>query len=287
VTADPRIRWEVQRERRFPFGLEAPLPAWGEAIGFPPPWPDRPWIYATMVASTDGVVAWRRAGPGDDPVLAVLGGDRGALEAEADRRHLRVLRCFGDVALGAGTLREQPGLVPLPREPGEPPAPALARFRRAHGLPPEPRVVVYSLAGALDVDLPLFNTPGVEAIVVTTARGAAALRSGGAEARGLALLAEDVETPAGLRRAHERLFAERGVRYLDCEGGATVLRALLAAGLLDEVFVTVTPVVVGASAHAGVQRLPDLPALGAELVAEGRGPAAGRWRFQRWRLNPR
>src|SRR5262245_31300741 len=97
AVAIPRIHWHHQLEMRFPFSRRPPMPDWFEPIGFPPPWPDRPWIYATMVASADGVVAWRREGPDDDPVLAVLGGDPTRPERLADRWHMRHLRCFGDV----------------------------------------------------------------------------------------------------------------------------------------------------------------------------------------------
>ncbi len=190
----------------------------------------------------------------DDPVLGVLGGDDERPVRIVDRRHMRHLRCFGDVAIGAQTLREQPRLLQTPQEPDDPPAPALYAFRRAHGLPAQPRHVVYSLGGCLDVALPVFNTPGVEAIVVTTEKGAADLRACGAPARGVDLILDALEDADGLHRAHARLFAERGVRYLDCEGGQTVLAALHRAHLLDEVFVTETDVTVDVSRHAGVLR---------------------------------
>jgi riboflavin biosynthesis pyrimidine reductase len=283
----PRIRWTRQEERRFPFGRRSPAPERLEPIGFPPPWDDRPWLYATMVASADGVVAWRRSGDDDDPVLAVLGGDDALPERIADRQHMRHLRCFGDVAIGAETLRQQPKLVQTPQEPGEPPAPELYRFRVAHGLPREPRHVIYSLYGCLDLDMPVFNTPGVEVIVVTTGAGAAALTACGARDKGVDLIAEDLTVASGLVRAHQRLFADRGVRYLDCEGGATMLSALRAAGLLDEVFVTVTDVLVDDARHAGVQRIFDFEREGAALIAEGRVGDARPWRFRRWRFNER
>src|SRR5262249_47370608 len=151
-----------------------------------------------------------------------------------DRRHMRVLRCFGDVAIGARTLREQPKLIQLPQEPGEAPSPELYRFRTLHGLTREPRQVIYTLNGDLDLDLPVFNTPGVEVIALTDGAGADRLRARGAESRGLDVIAESVGEPEGLRRAHRRLFVERGVRYLDCEGGEAILAALRRAGLLDE-----------------------------------------------------
>ncbi len=240
-----------------------------------------------MVASANAVVAWPRSGPDDDPVLAILGGDDARDERIADRRHMRHLRCFGDVAIGAQTLREQPRLIQTPREPGEPPMPALYRFRRTHGLTTEPRHVIYSLRGGLDPALAVFNTPGVEVIMLTTDAGAADLRACGIAARGADLMVEPLGEPEALRRAHARLFAERGVRYLDCEGGQTVLRALRRAGLLDEVFLTETDVVVDESRHRSVLKIFDFEQEGADLIAEGCTGDASSWRFRRWRFNRR
>jgi len=286
MDVQPVIQWRPDHERRFPFG-GSPDPAWFEPLGFPPPWPDRSWIFGVMVASANGVVAWRRSGSDDDPVRAVLGGDDTRPVRIADRRHMRHLRCYGDVAIGAQTLREQPQLLQTPQEPHDPPMPALYAFRRAHGLSTQPRHVIYSLTGCVDVGAPVFNTPGVEAIVVTTEKGAADLRAGGAPARGVELIVEALEDPAGLHRAHARLFAERGVRYLDCEGGQTVLAALHRANLLDEVFVTETDVTVDGARHAGVLRIFDFDREGAELIADGVVPEDARWRFRRWRFNRR
>jgi riboflavin biosynthesis pyrimidine reductase len=285
MASAPRIRWTRQAEPRFPFGRRSPAPGRLVPIGFPPPWGDRPWLYATMVASADGVVGWSRSEPDDDPVLAVLGGDDTRPERLADRDHMRHLRCFGDVGIGAETLRQQPKLVQTPQEPGDPPAPELYRFRVAHGLPREPRLVIYSLSGSLDLEMPVFNTAGVEVIVLTTGAGAAALRASGAPDKGVDLIVDDLTAPSGLLRAHRRLFADRGVRYLNCEGGATVLFALRAAGLLDEVFVTVTDVLVDESRHAGVQKIFDFERDGAALVAEGHAGDGSAWRFRRWRFN--
>jgi riboflavin biosynthesis pyrimidine reductase len=101
------------------------------------------------------------------------------------------------------------------------------------------------------------------------------------------MLVESLTDPAALRRAHARLFSEFAVRYLDCEGGQTVLTALHAAALLDEVFLTVTPVVVDERAHEGVLETFHFEALGARLIAEGRAVADATWRFQRWRFSER
>src|SRR4029450_8505233 len=81
-----------------------------------------------------------------------------------------------------------------------------------------------------------------------TPAGAAELEQRARPAPPPPTLVDDLLDPHGLRRAHARLLAEHRVRYLDCEGGHTVLAALRGAGVLDEVFLTVTPFVVDASA---------------------------------------
>jgi riboflavin biosynthesis pyrimidine reductase len=287
VTASTRIHWRFDHESRFPFGAASPDPDRYEMIGFPPPWPDRPWIFGVMVASANGVVAWTRQGPGDDPVLSILGGDPRRRDRVADLRQMRFYRCFGDCAMGAETHRQQPGLVQTPQEPGEPGRSALYRFRAAHGLPHHPRNIIYSLYGRVDLDDRVFRTPGLDTIFVTLPQGAASLEARGAQARAIGLIVESLLDPEGLRRAHQRLFAERGVRYLDCEGGETVLAALHAVGILDEVFLTTTDVVVDESAHENVQHIIDLAATGAQLIAEGTTEPPGGFLFQRWRFNAR
>jgi riboflavin biosynthesis pyrimidine reductase len=284
VNGSTRIHWRFDRERRFPFGTTSPDPEGHHMIGFPPPWPDRPWIYGVMVASANGVVAWKRQGPDDDPVLAVLGGDPASRDRLTDLRQMRFYRIFGDCGLGAETHRQQPGLVQTPQEPGEPPVPALYRFRAAHGLPHHPRNVLYSLYGRVDLDDRLFRTPGLDVIVVTLPVGGASLTARGARGRGIELIVEPELDPAGLLRAHQRLFADHGVRYLDCEGGETVLRALHGAGLLDEVFVTTTSAVIDESKHEGVIRIMDFEREGATLIAEGATVPPGDFTFRRWRF---
>ena len=281
-----KIRWHTNLETRYPFGERSPDPEWFEPIGFPPPWPDRPWIYGVVVASANDVLAWRRADVDDDPVLAVLG-HRSRPECIADSRHLRHLRCFGDVGLGAQTVRDQPRLVPSPQELGDPPVPALYRFREAHGLPHHPRAIIYSLQGRFELTAPIFNTPGMDVIVVGTTSAATTLSARGATAKAVDVIAEPVLEPMGLRRAHERLFTERGVRYLACEGGQQILRALHVAGLLDEVFVTLTDQVIDESAHEGVLKIFNFASEGADLIAEGKVSLLSNWTFRRWRFNAR
>ncbi len=95
------------------------------------------------------------------------------------------------------------------------------------------------------------------------------------------------EAEVGRLMASERLAAEFDVRYLDCEGGAMTLESLRAAGILDEIFVTVTDVHVEPAEHAAVKGIVSFGAEAGRLIAEGRTAADGGYLFRRWRVNER
>lgn len=284
------ISWHRNAETRYPFGPGSPDLARLEPIGFPPAWPTRPWIYANVIASKNGIVAWKRAGAHDDPVRAVAGGDFKRAGRRADVQLMRYLRACADAfSIGAQTLRDQRDLIGAADDVGGELGEALSRFRAMQGRGRFPLQIVYSESGRLDLDAPIFNTPELTAIVVTTDSGARRLRSGGSDRKGITLFVageERIES-SGLIRAHERLFDERGVRYLDCEGGAVVLEAFQRAGILDEIFVTVTDVHIEPSEHEGVRRILPLEAGTARLIAEGRTASDPGYLFQRWRFNDR
>ena len=278
-----RWRWLVETAT-----AGSPDPARLSPIGFPSAWPARPWVYGNVIASANGIVTWRRAGPDDDPVRVIAGGDFTRPGRRADRELMRQLRASADaVSFGAQTLRDQPDLVGAADDVGGELGAALRRFRDAQGRSRLPLHVLYSESGALDLTVPMFNTPGLTCVVVTTAAGARALRAHGSEARGVLVLeaGADRVDAAGLVRAHERLLVEHGVRHLDCEGGMVALEALRAAGILDELFVTRTEVEIDPQAHQGVRRVLALEH--AELVGEGRTPADPGYRFERWRFKRR
>src|SRR6476659_1272322 len=136
-----------------------------------------------MVASANGVVAWRRRDAKDDPVLAILGGDRTHPARVADKLHMRYLRCFGDVSVGAETVRTQPELVLSPQQPSDEPLPELFAFREHAALPRQPRNIVYSIHGRLPMTHRIFTTPGIHPVVMTTAEGGAEVRRRGRAAR--------------------------------------------------------------------------------------------------------
>jgi len=288
VIPAPRISWELNLEQRYPHGPVSPDPARLEPLGFPPPWPDRPWIYSNVITTQTGIVAWTRRGPVDDPIRAIAGGDFTRPGRRADVQLMRYLRACADaVSVGGQTLRDQPELAPTLGHAGSDLGDVLERFRIDHGRRRLPLPVVYTQSGDLDLSVRFFNTPGVEVVVVTTEHGARRLRGQGGERPAPTLLvAGDVGLGAAeMLHAHQRLFGEFGVRYLDCEGGATILDALHGAGLVDEVFVTVTGVRIDPAQRDGVKRLFALDA--SRLIAEGHTAADPDYVFRRFRINER
>src|SRR5439155_21759084 len=145
--------------------------------------------------------------------------------------------------------------------------------RVPRGSPHHPGKIIYAVCGRVPPQHPMLTTPGLSPIIVTTPAGRAELARRGIS--DVTVIVEALLEPAGLQRAHARLRTEHGVRYLACEGGQTILAALRAARLLDEMFVTTTDVVVDRAAHEGVLVTFDFMAEGATLVTEGRLEPSG------------
>jgi 5-amino-6-(5-phosphoribosylamino)uracil reductase len=192
------------------------------ALRFPEPPAGRPYVIANLVMSVDGKVA--------------AGADERGLGSPADQRLMRELRSCADVVLvGAETLRATGASSRL----GDP---ALEAARRARGRAPLPTAAVLTASGALPLQRAFFTAQDFPALVYLAA-GAAAERRAALAAAGRPLVevpATDA-APALLHHARETL----GARLLLCEGGPTLLGALLAADALDELFVTVAPRVIG------------------------------------------
>lgn len=193
----------------------------------------RPTVAAVMIASLDGRIA--------------VQGRSVALGHPADRALLREMRAGADAILvGTATLaaeRYANLLDPDQRE-----------RRLAAGLPAHPIVATISRRLELPVEIPLFSEPDVE-IVVFTESDAPAPEVG-------ARLAVERFTPGTLRPADAlRRLGERGVRGVSCEGGAKLLRLLVAAGVVDHLLLTVAPLLVGGEASGLLDGAPlDPPA---------------------------
>ena len=181
------------------------------------------------MSSIDGVVAGQGVTPG-----AV------SLRSEADRFTMGLLRaCAGAVVIGAGTFRPDPRHRWTPGHIYPPAADAFARLRRHLGYPADPPLVVVTASGRLGDTLDAL-IPG--SLVVTTRAGAAALS--GRLPPGAEVVVLQAQGPVPLR-AVTRLLAERGHRRVLSEGGPRLFGELLAEGLVDELFLTLSPVLLG------------------------------------------
>jgi riboflavin biosynthesis pyrimidine reductase len=189
-----------------------------------------PRIYANFVSSLDGVVAL----PSVEASPAVISG-----RSEADRFVMGLLRACADVVLiGAGTLRAEPDHRWTPDYIYPHAGDDYARLRAALGLSPEPRLAVLTSRGYLDREIPALE----EAMVLTTPDGAR--RLGDSRPFPATILEVGDEEDLVLGTVIHALRS-RGLRMILSEGGPTVIGQLLALRLLDELFLTVSPIVMG------------------------------------------
>ncbi len=161
-------------------------------------------------------------------------GRSGALGGSADRRVFRLLRWLADVVLvGAGTVvAEDYGPVIVP--------PDRRERRVAAGQDAVPPVAVVSAALRLDPSARLFAAP-VRPLVLTCEAAPPARRKALAEVADVLVCGERrVDTAVALRA-----LGERGLGRVLCEGGPSLHADLADAGLLDELCVTIAPLLAG------------------------------------------
>jgi riboflavin-specific deaminase-like protein len=215
---------------------------------------DRPYTVVNMVSTIDGkaTIDWRTKGLSD----------------ELDRDLFHHLRTQADaVMVGAGTVRaERYGRMTKTDE--------LRDKRASEGLEREPLAVVVS--GRLDLppDLPLLQEPEQRVVIATAAD---------TQLEGTAAQVEYLTSGADLPLLMARLRQDYGVRSVLCEGGPTLNAHLLAAGLVDEFFVSLSPQLVGGEAAltivAGRELVEPVP-LQLVWVLEGNGTLFTRWRVR-------
>ncbi|MCZ9343422.1 dihydrofolate reductase family protein, partial [Streptomyces sp. TRM76130] len=155
------------------------------------------------------------------------------ISSAADMRIFGTLRALADVVVvGAETVRQE----------GYRPARARAEFaaaRQAAGQGPVPAVAVVSSGLGLDFSLPLFTSPLVPTLVLTGA-AAPAGRVAAAERAGARVVVAGDGPGVDPARAVAALAA-LGHRRLLTEGGPRLLGQFVAAGVLDELCLTVSP----------------------------------------------
>lgn len=193
-------------------------------LELPPGRDGLPYVYLNMAMTLDGKVTT------GNPGYLLTG-------SQADRMAMDELRAAADaVMVGAATVRSEnpPMGVRLPQ---------LRALRGAGGRPPHPTPVVVSASANLPVDAKLFRRRG-EAVVLTCETAPTervALLAG--VARVMRVGAPRVD----LRTALAALRAQLGVERLLVEGGPTLAFELLEAHLVDELFITLAPLLKGGS----------------------------------------
>jgi riboflavin-specific deaminase-like protein len=217
--------------------------------------PGRPYVGLNMVSSLDGkaTIEWRTKG----------------LSTELDRRLFHQLRTQADaVMVGAGTVRsERYGRMTKSQE--------LREKRIAEGLTPDPLAVIVSGRLDLPADLPILNEREQRVVIAT-----------GSDAS-LPDMGEQLEyarTADDLPKLMAYLDETHGIRSVLCEGGPTLNSYLFAAGLVDELFLTLNPKAVGGAAALTIvagRELIEPAELALVSLAEGDGDLFTRWRVRR------
>jgi riboflavin-specific deaminase-like protein len=197
----------------------------------------RPYLALNMISSADG--------------RATLGGRSGPLGGRADSELLHGLRTTVDAVMaGAGTVRAERYSRLVCNEHDH-------KIRRARGLSEEPLVCVVSGRLALDEGIPLLADPDAR-VAIVTASEASLPRECRAHIDYVRATRNGVlDLGAAMGELHERL----GIRTVLCEGGPHLNSHLLAGGLVDELFLTLSPKLAGGDAMSEALRILSGPEL--------------------------
>ncbi|HEX2193281.1 MAG TPA: pyrimidine reductase family protein [Acidimicrobiales bacterium] len=204
--------------------------------------PRRPGLRLNMIAAVDGAAA--------------VEGRSGALGGPADKTLFGLLRSLADVILvGAGTVRTE-GYGPVRLDDD-------ARSRREEwGLPSVPPIAVVTRACRLDWESPFFTEAEQPPLIVTVASAPAADRERAASVADV-IVAGDTEVDF---REVVGALAALGHDNVLAEGGPAVAAELAAAGLLDEVCLTLSPLLTAGDAHRILYGAPLAPPVSLSLV---------------------
>lgn len=193
-----------------------------------------PRVRMNFVMSLDGAVT--------------VEGRSGGLGDASDRLAMQVLRTLADVVLvGAGTVRvEGYGGVQVDE--------ADAAWRRSHGLPSQPRIAVVSSRLDLDPEHPFFAQATERPIVVTHATSPAHRREALDEVADVLVCGEASVDLAFLVQA----LAQRGLPQVLCEGGPHLFGSLLDADRVDELCLSLSPMLVAGDPERMVRGVGEL-----------------------------
>ncbi|MFC9587318.1 pyrimidine reductase family protein [Streptomyces yangpuensis] len=206
-----------------------------DAYAYPALAADGRWLRANMVSTLDGAAQHE--------------GRSQPISGETDMRIFGTLRALADVVVvGAETVRQEGYRPARARE-------AFAARRAAAGQGPAPAIAVITASMDLDFSLPLFTSPLVPTLVVTGA-AAPSGRVAEAEAAGAEVVVAGDGVSVDAARAVREL-AGRGLRRQLTEGGPRLLGQFVAADVLDELCLTISPTLTA----GGAQRIAGGPSV--------------------------
>jgi riboflavin biosynthesis pyrimidine reductase len=207
-------------------------------------------VYSNFVSSVDGVVTF---GSGVSAGSVISG------KNPADRFLMGLLRACADaVVIGVGTLRATPGHLWTPAHVCPDFATGFATLRNTLGRSPEPRLVILTNRGELDFDHPALKG----ALIMTTKDGAE--RCSGRVPGSCEVITLGRGKSVDIKRAFTEMAA-LGYRVVLTEGGPHVMGELIKTKLLDEMFLTLSPVLAGRNKERrfgmveGVELVPSAP----------------------------
>ncbi|MDQ3735221.1 MAG: pyrimidine reductase family protein [Actinomycetota bacterium] len=182
------------------------------------------FVRVNFVASADGA--------------ASLSGRAGGLGSPTDQQVLRLLRDRSDgILVGAGTVRAE-SYRPLRDDP------IRSRARIGRGLSPVAPFIVVSRRLSLEPSDPIIANAVAPTVIVTCASSDPERRERLAAVTPVIVAGTDNVDLAAARVA----LAERGLRRLVCEGGPTLFGTALSAGIVDELCLTLSPMLTGPGA---------------------------------------
>jgi len=247
---EPPIRpFEVLFDHSEPSPFEDPAFAPYGNLGFPPSPAGRPWIYTNFVQSLDGITS----------LLGEYASGQYISQSREDRWLMDLLRAHAEsLIMGTATLVEEQRLRG-PESRGivfQVIDPEMKALRARLGKPRERNIFV---TRAENFDLSryrVFDGDVVDAAIVTSPAGAERIRAQ-AEQKKVAVIAagngENLDLPAAIAKLREEL----GIEHLLCEGGPTLYGSLARADLIDEKFLTISPIEVGQLVPPEQKRLPS------------------------------
>jgi riboflavin biosynthesis pyrimidine reductase len=217
---------------------------YGGDLSFPPAPEGRPYCIANFVSTLDGVVSFNLPGQS--------GGDQISHANEEDRFTMGLLRASVDAILvGPGTLLATgPQGAWLPESVYPAAKDSYKKYRTEVLQKPEyPLVVIVTGSGELDLASAVFHTPQTRVLILTTEQGKEKLAQSGSQA--LASVEVKALPASGKGVAPSAIFTwlrhQAGVELLLHEAGPTLFGEFLAAGYIDELFLTVAPQIAGRS----------------------------------------